>query len=179
LFVIMLLGVDRAESIKTDPIIGQRQIAILAVGGILVLGALIGVAFSGDVTGVPPENAQKSTYEGGTAINSDHVHAGDDVRPDQNIKDIGRALFSTRYVFALEITALLLTIGVVGAVVLTRRPKGELDPLPDDDPPSIYRDNENSSDLESTLSEDTDPSDEIAEDESGKDTSEETGVSGE
>ena len=54
-----------------------------------------------------------------------------------NIKDIGRALFSTRYVFALEITALLLTIGVVGAVVLTRRPKGELDPLPDDDPPSI------------------------------------------
>ena len=59
----MLLGVDRAESIKTDPIIGQRQIAILAVGGILALGALIGVAFSGDVTGVPPENAQKSTYE--------------------------------------------------------------------------------------------------------------------
>ena len=113
LFVIMLLGVDRAESIKTDPIIGQRQIAILAVGGILALGALIGVAFSGDVTGVPPENAQKSTYEGGTAINSDHVHADDDVRPDQNIKDIGRALFSTRYVFALEITALLLTIGVV------------------------------------------------------------------
>ena len=74
---------------------------------------------------------------------------------------------------------MLLTIGVVGAVVLTRRPKGELDPLPDDDPPSIYRDNENSSDLGSTLSEETDPSDETAADESGKDTSEETGVSGE
>ena len=44
LFVIMLLGVDRAESIKTDPIIGQRQIAILAVGGILALGALIGLS---------------------------------------------------------------------------------------------------------------------------------------
>jgi len=40
-------------------------------------------------------------------------------------------------------------------------------------------DNENSSDLESTLSEETDPSDETAADESGKDTSEETGVSGE
>ena len=176
LFVIMLLGVDRAESIKTDPIIGQRQIAILAVGGILALGALIGVAFSGDVTGVPPENAQKSSYEGGTAINSDHVHADDDVRPDQNIKDIGRALFSTRFVFALEITALLLTIGVVGAVVLTRRPKGELDPLPDDDPPSIYRDNENSSDLESTLSRDTDALDDAKADESEKDASEETEV---
>ncbi len=172
----MLLGVDRAENIKTDPIIGQRQIAILAVGGILALGALIGVAFSGDVTGVPPENAQKSTYEGGTAINSDHVHSDDDVRPDQNIKDIGRALFSTRYVFALEITALLLTIGVVGAVVLTRRPKGELDPLPDDDPPSIYRDNENSSDLESTLSRDTDALDDAKADESEKDASEETEV---
>ena len=35
------------------------------------------------------------------------------------------------------------------------------------------------SDLESTLSEETDPSDETAADESGKDTSEETGVSGE
>ena len=177
LFVIMLLGVDRAESIKTDPIIGQRQIAILAVGGILALGALIGVAFSGDVTGVPPESAQKSTYEGGTAINSDHAHAGDNVRPDQNIKDIGRALFSTRYVFALEITALLLTIGVVGAVVLTRRPKGELDPLPDDDPPSIYRENENSNDPEPAFSEDTDQTDEEEIDGSEKDASEETGVS--
>ena len=74
---------------------------------------------------------------------------------------------------------MLLTIGVVGAVVLTRRPKGELDPLPDSDPPSIYRDNENSSYLESTLSEDTDLSDETAADESEKDTSEETGVPGE
>lgn len=148
LFVIMLLGVDRAESIKTDPIIGQRQIAVLAVGGLLVLGALIGVAFSGDVTGVPPESAQKSTYEGGTAINSDHVHADDEIRPDENIKNIGRALFSTRYVFALEITALLLTIGVVGAVVLTRRPKGELEPLPDDDPPAIYQDDNNNLDAE-------------------------------
>ena len=70
---------------------------------------------------------------------------------------------------------MLLTIGVVGAVVLTRRPKGELDPLPDDDPPSIYRDNENSSDLESALSEDTDPLDETKADES----EEETGVAGE
>ena len=103
--------------------------------------------------------------------------AGDDVRPDQNIKDIGRALFSTRYVFALEITALLLTIGVVGAVVLTRRPKGELDPLPDDDPPSIYRDNENSNDPEPAFSEDTDQTDEAEIDGSDKDASEETGVS--
>ena len=74
---------------------------------------------------------------------------------------------------------MLLTIGVVGAVVLTRRPRGELDPLPDDDPPSIYRDNENSSDLESTLSGDTNAFDDAKSDESEKDASEETGVGGE
>ena len=74
---------------------------------------------------------------------------------------------------------MLLTIGVVGAVVLTRRPKGELDPLPDDDPPSIYRDNDNSDDLQAILSEDTDPTDEAEIDGSGENASEETGVPGE
>ena len=31
LFVIMLLGVDRAESIRAEPIIGQRHLALLAL----------------------------------------------------------------------------------------------------------------------------------------------------
>ena len=60
----------------------------------------------------------------------------------ENIKEIGRALFSTRYVFALEITALLLTIGVVGAVVLTRKTKSELDPIPVVEPPVLMRNSE-------------------------------------
>ncbi len=137
LFVIMLLGVDRAEDIKTDPIIGQRQIAVLATVGLLILVTLIGVAFAGDVTGIPPTEAQQSTFDGGLAINGGSIN--DSVPPQQNIKEIGRALFSTRYVFALEITALLLTIGVVGAVILTRRPKSTPDPLPDIEPPSIMR----------------------------------------
>ena len=47
------------------------------------------------------------------------------VPPEQNVREIGRALFSTRYVFAFEITAILLTVAVVGAVVLARRPRGE------------------------------------------------------
>ena len=47
-----------------------------------------------------------------------------------NINQIGRTLF-TRYVFAFEVTALLLTIAVVGAVLLARRPKGELQPIPE------------------------------------------------
>jgi hypothetical protein len=46
-----------------------------------------------------------------------------------NVVQIGRELF-TNYVFALEITAGLLTIAVVGAVVLARRPT-DLQPIPE------------------------------------------------
>jgi NADH:ubiquinone oxidoreductase subunit 6 (subunit J) len=46
-----------------------------------------------------------------------------------NITQIGTELFTT-YVFALEITAALLTIAVVGAVVLSRRPR-DLQPIPE------------------------------------------------
>lgn len=140
LFVIMLLGVDRAENMESDPIIGQRQLAILAIAGLLILGIFIGVAFSGEVTGVPPIEAQQSTFEGGLAIDNGALF--DKVPPKENIKEIGRALFSTRYVFALEITALLLTIGVVGAVVLTRKTKSELDPIPVVEPPVLMRNSE-------------------------------------
>lgn len=138
LFVIMLLGVDRAEDMQSDPIIGQRQIALLATVGLLILGSLIGVAFSGDVTGIPPTEAQESTLEGGLLIDNGSISEG--ILPQENIKEIGRALFSTRYVFALEITALLLTIGVVGAVVLTKRPKSDLEPIPEIETSALIRD---------------------------------------
>jgi len=46
-----------------------------------------------------------------------------------NANRLGEALF-TDYVFAVELTALLLTVAVVGAVVLVRRPRGILQPLP-------------------------------------------------
>jgi NADH-quinone oxidoreductase subunit J len=43
-----------------------------------------------------------------------------------NVEALARVLFSD-YVFAIEITSLLLTIAVVGAVVLAKRPtRGEL-----------------------------------------------------
>ena len=162
LFVIMLLGVDRAENMESDPIIGQRQVALLATAGLLILGIFIGVAFSGEVTGVPPIEAQQSTFEGGLAI--DNGTASDKVPPQENIKEIGRALFSTRYVFALEITALLLTIGVVGAVVLTRKTKSELDPIPVVEPPALMRNSEEEIELtltgdeEKPIGETVDPS---------------------
>ncbi|MEC9057597.1 MAG: NADH-quinone oxidoreductase subunit J, partial [Actinomycetota bacterium] len=46
-----------------------------------------------------------------------------------NTRRLGEALF-TDYVFAVELTALLLTVAVVGAVVLARTVKGALQPLP-------------------------------------------------
>ena len=46
-----------------------------------------------------------------------------------NVTQIGTELFTT-YVFALEVTAGLLTIAVVGAVVLSRRPR-DLAPIPE------------------------------------------------
>ena len=68
LFVIMLLGVDRAESIRTEPIIGQRHLALLALVALLIFGVLIGVASNGEVSGVPPQEATYSPSEGGLSI---------------------------------------------------------------------------------------------------------------
>jgi NADH-quinone oxidoreductase subunit J len=50
------------------------------------------------------------------------------VEDESNIEQIGRVLF-TDYVVAFELTAALLTIAVIGAVVLARRP-GDLAALP-------------------------------------------------
>jgi NADH-quinone oxidoreductase subunit J len=44
--------------------------------------------------------------------------------PDHDVLSLGKVLF-TRYVWAFEITGVLLTVAVVGAVVLSRRPSGE------------------------------------------------------
>lgn len=141
LFVIMLLGVDESEDLEVEPIAGQRPAAMLI--GIAVLVLSIGfVAFSvdGGATGAESLTAQKvdsitNTTESATSALIDDVDDGPDAQTDgreanPNIDQLGRALF-TDHVFAFEVTALLLTIAVVGAVMLARKPKGELAPLPD------------------------------------------------
>jgi NADH-quinone oxidoreductase subunit J len=53
-----------------------------------------------------------------------------EIGPSQdNAKALGELLF-TRYAFAFEITALLLTIAVVAAVIFARKVKGELQEIP-------------------------------------------------
>ena len=134
LFVIMLLGVDQAEDLSVEPIARQRPIAIAIGVGVLVMSLLfILVAADGGATGAPNATALKAdsitaTTESATADRTDDQVEGREADP--NINQLGRTLF-TKYVFAFEVTALLLTIAVVGAVLLARRPKGELAPIPE------------------------------------------------
>src|SRR3954451_25319912 len=97
LFVIMLLGVDKAEVLSTEPLGGQRPAAAaVAVVG-LGLAVLLAVQ-SGEGTGARSLAGKLS---------------GD----QSNLEIVGRTLF-TDYLFAFEATSALLVIAVVGAVVL-------------------------------------------------------------
>ncbi len=108
LFVIMLLGVDQAEDLNIEPIVGQRFVAgILSLGiFFLVTASLVGSEDA--ITGARGSSGQI---------------VDETVKP--NVEQLAETLF-TDYVFAFEATAILLTIAVVGAVVLARRTKGDM-----------------------------------------------------
>jgi len=136
LFVIMLLGVDQAEDLQVEPIAGQRPIAIVLGAAVLGLGiAFVAFSTSGTVTGQPAATAERlDSLTGDSQIVATdlggNIDAEDGTEEEPNIDQLGRVIF-TDYVYAFEITALLLTIAVVGAVVLARRPAGELQPIPE------------------------------------------------
>jgi NADH-quinone oxidoreductase subunit J len=107
LFVIMLLGVDRAEARAADPFRGQRPLALL-VGVIGLAEFALLVRSASWVTGT------KSV-------------AGPLSGPGSNVEKLGRSLFTT-YLLPFEVTSALLVVAVVAAVILTRRPEpGEAD----------------------------------------------------
>ena len=139
LFVIMLLGVDESEDLSIEPIAGQRPAAILIGAAVLGLSVILAIS-AGGATGAESLTAPKvdsiteSTIVSATEDRIDDVPGADDAETDgrendPNINQLGRTLF-TDYVFAFEVTALLLTIAVVGAVLLARKPKGELAAMP-------------------------------------------------
>lgn len=100
LFVIMFLGIDEREDIAVEPLIGQRPLALAGV--VVTIGGLIALlSRAGWVTGATLANGASP---GGNA----------------NVRAVGEAVFTT-YLYAFEITAALLIIAVVGAVVLARR----------------------------------------------------------
>ena len=114
LFVLMLLGVDREEDVQTEALVGQRQVAmVLAVVLVgVVLGALV-LGGSDIVTGEPRRDGDQASL----------------TTDESNIEQIGLELFTT-WVFPFVITAGLLTIAVVGAVVLSRRTR-DVEPVPE------------------------------------------------
>ena len=104
LFVIMLLGVDREEDVTAEPLRGQRPMAVVL--GVAALGEVLLLAQGTDwVTGA-------------------RAVAGRAGGAGSNVEKVASSVF-TRYLFAFEITSVLLVIAVVGAVVLARRPGSE------------------------------------------------------
>ena len=61
---------------------------------------------------------------GSVAVTGRHTSTDPIIENSVNVNQVARTIFID-YVFALEITAALLTIAVVGAVVLTRRARPE------------------------------------------------------
>jgi NADH-quinone oxidoreductase subunit J len=103
LFVIMLLGVDREESLR-EPLPYQRP-AALALGAI----ALAEVLFL-------------AGHHWATGQHADSLHniKGGATGLGGNVERVARTLF-TDFLWPFEITAALLVIAVVGSVLLARR----------------------------------------------------------
>ncbi len=108
LFVIMLLGVDRAEDLRTEPL-GRIQRPLAIVLGLGVFAVLTtAVVRARESLRFKGEGIQTSTLED----------------PDGNIRQIARSIFGD-YVVAFELTSVLLIVAVVGTVVLARRRKSD------------------------------------------------------
>jgi len=110
LFVIMLLGVDQAEDLKTEPLGGQRPAS--AAAGIGLLGLALVTMF---LTHRDFDTVAVGVKSSVGKLSDTGADAG-----IVNVRKLGEILF-TDYLFAFEITSVLLVIAVVAAVVLARR----------------------------------------------------------
>lgn len=124
LFVIMLLGVDVAERLQTEPIARQRPLALAVGAGVLALVLLFAVGF--DLSPSTRQGAMPALDNCiGLPLNDPARDSPDVVLCDgpevaSNVSQIAEGVFGD-YVWAFQLTGLLLTVSVVGAVVLTRR----------------------------------------------------------
>jgi NADH-quinone oxidoreductase subunit J len=111
LFVIMLLGVDRAEDLRIEPLPIQRPLA--AVMGFGIVGLLVAAIVSTRDT--PPLTVGTGVDVAGTGEGAEAV-----ADHDANIRQLAANIFGDN-VFAFELTSVLLIVAVAGTVVLTRR----------------------------------------------------------
>jgi NADH-quinone oxidoreductase subunit J len=103
LFVIMLLGVDRAENLSIEPIKIQRPLAIIVSAGIVGLIA-----------------ASIVQAEGAIRQRGNGIAIPDIENPDANVREIARSIFGD-YVFSFELTSVLLLVAVIATVMMSRR----------------------------------------------------------
>jgi NADH-quinone oxidoreductase subunit J len=111
LFVIMYLGVDRRDRAQAEPTRFQRPLAILV--GVVALVEIL-VLSQVNQWSIGPVSVQDPTT--GT---TSHGYAGSLSGPGDNIQKLGQVIY-TRYLLPFEMTAALLVIAVVAAVVLSR-----------------------------------------------------------
>ena len=104
LFVIMLLGVDKAEDLQTEPLVAQRWLA--GIAGLGLLGLLVIAVSRGVETLTTRAEGLATSAEGASG--------------DANIQQLVRSVFGD-YVVAFELTSILLVVAVVGTVMLARR----------------------------------------------------------
>ena len=107
LFVLMLLGVDRSEDLSIEPLGAGQRIAAGVIGhAILALPLTAFLSTEGEATGAGAQPGSTNAITDGTA----------------DVAQLGESLFTT-YLFAFEVTSVLLVIAVVGAVMLARKVK--------------------------------------------------------
>jgi NADH-quinone oxidoreductase subunit J len=108
LFVIMLLGVDRDEDVRAEPLGDVHRIAATVIGvGVFALPVLALQSTGFEVTGEIRGTGERVSEAG------------------SDLAALGESLF-TDYLYAFEITSVLLVIAIVGAVMLARRaPRSE------------------------------------------------------
>ena len=104
LFVIMLLGVDKAEDLQTEPLVAQRWLA--GIAGLGLLGLLVFAVSRGAEMLTTRAEGLATSAEGASG--------------DANIQQLARSVFGD-YVEAFELTSILLVVAVVGTVMLARR----------------------------------------------------------
>jgi NADH-quinone oxidoreductase subunit J len=100
LFVIMFLGVDRRESAGREPVRAQRPLAVIL--GVVALIEILVLSRVQHWTSGRPSVAGTLSGTG------------------ENVQKLGQSIY-TRYLLPFEMTAALLVIAVVAAVVLSRR----------------------------------------------------------
>jgi len=111
LFVIMLLGVDREETLR-DPLRIQRPAAIAL--GVIALAEVLFLAGHHWATGA--ESVRGKLHGSGAG----------------NVETVARSIF-TDFLWPFEVTAVLLVIAVIGGVVLARRSSRPVDADPEAD----------------------------------------------